>query len=71
MCIGGVTHRIVQKARAAAELAKPAKLAECTGGVLAVRSGICGEERGRRDHPQSGGDSCGVQPLIVSAWKGS
>lgn len=69
MCIGGVTHRIVQKARAAAKLAKlteSAKHAECTGGVLAVRSRICGEERGRWDHPQSGGDSCGVQPLIVS-----
>lgn len=67
MCIGGVTHRIVQKARAAAKLAKLAESAEYTGGVLAVRSRICGEERGRWDHPQSGGDSCGVQPLIVSA----
>lgn len=67
MCIGGVTHRIVQKARAAAKLAKLAESAKRTGGVLAVRSRICGEERGRWDHPQSGGDSCGVQPLIVSA----
>ena len=64
MCIGGVTHRIVQKARAAAKLTESAKR---TGGVLAVRSRICGEERGRWDHPQSGGDSCGVQPLNVSA----